>query len=128
MDFQKLVTDTETACEALAQKADSVIKLWSQAKELSEQLTDNKGLRAHVVAALWHVRNNMQTTLGRLSFEMGMLHSEVTQGMSKLENAEPKQILLKRTLKPLIQTQEVINRAQGAADMVSQMLQDAVEQ
>lgn len=126
MDFQQLVTNTETACEALSVKADSVIKLWGTSKELSEKAIDNKALKSHVIATLWDVRNTMQTTLGRLSFEMGMLHSDINNALSKLGHTEAKQALLERVLKHLIQTQEVINRAQGAADMVSIMLQDAV--
>lgn len=128
MDFQQLVESTETTCNALAQKADSVIKAWGRARELQEGRESGKVDKTELLIGLWNIRCEMQTELGRMVFDMSILHDTANNGLNKLEYTQAKASLLKRVLKPLIQTQEVINRAQGAADMVSIMLRDAVEE
>ncbi len=128
MDLLQLVNEVEKQCEALARKADTVIKLWSQAQNIKEEREQGNLSKAQMLDGLWETRFNMNVNLGRIAFELGMLHIHTNDCVLKLEYLDAKRALLERVLKPMIQTQEVINRAQGAADMVSQMLQDVVEQ
>lgn len=126
MDLLALTSGMETVCATLAQKADSVIKLWANAKDLQDERELGGVTKKALLNGLWEIRHNMQVNLGQLSFEVSMLHVTVNGALEKLDYTDAKMALLERTLKHMIQAQEAINRAQGAADMVSIMLQDAV--
>lgn len=127
MDLGKLVDAVTTQCALLSEKADTVIKRWGKGKELEEQRQDGSLTLKDLLNGLWENRLVMQNELGRLSFEMGILHTSLNGALMGLEYTDAKKALLERVLQPMMDTQADINRAQSAADMVTLMLKDALE-
>lgn len=126
MDITVLTTEVKQSCKEMSHRADDCAKLWGAAKALHGNWQDGKLDQTVVVDKLWECKTQIQQLLGRMQQQMLNVHLLISGALAALPHQEAKNTFLQAILDDLLHAQMAGNQADGAADMVTEMLRDVV--
>lgn len=126
MDITVLTTEVILSCKEMSHRADDCAKLWGVSKTLHGDWQDGKYAQDAAVDKLWECKTQIQQLLGRMQHQMLNVHLLISGALAALPSMEEKNKFLQAVLDSLLHAQMAGNQADGAADMVTEMLRDVV--
>lgn len=126
MSVSVLILDVVHTCKDIVKAADSAAKVWGSAKDLCGGLKEGTYSRDLVIGKLWQCKSSIQTIIDSMVRQMSVVHLLVSGALATMPHSEQKETFLQNVMEHMLQAQMAGAQANGAADMVAQMLQDVV--
>lgn len=128
MSLSVLVNDVEHTCKEMQKSAEDAAKVWGAAKDLYGGLKEGTYTRDLVITKMWECKASIQTIIDTMVQKMSGLHLLVSGALTTMRHNGDREMFLQKVLDPMMQAQMAGTQANGAADMVTQMILDLVKQ